>query len=669
MKRVRRRLPGLLLAVGATAIVITVPLVLTLGTPAKELPWVAGMAIFVGAAAFVRHRRPDDPVARWFALTAGIVAVVQLLDGVILHLGSAGSPEVLAWALLPYQLVTIAAVAAIARLIGLFPDGRVQHRYERRMLDALWWLLLLPPIALLSGSHLVVPSYHQLPAVANPLAAAALAPLGSVATGAIALAQGGFALGVVLLVLRYRRAAPAPRRQMRWLLLPALLAASVAVLDLAAWRLVADGAPTGGVEVLVSVLWIAVLASLPLSIAVAILRPDALDVDRVLRKSLVYGVLWAIIAAVYVGAAAGLGLAMGQRLPIGTAIAIAVAATLVFQPARHRLERVADRWVFGARADPSRLVTQLGAALEHTVELERLLPRMADTLQEGLGLRWAKVRLEPAPPDGDDDRPALSVPIVLEDEELGVVECGPKAVGHLTADDEAVVATFARQAALAVRNVRLTAELEASRARLVRAQDAERRRLERNIHDGVQQDLVALTGHAAHVRSELRRDPAAGDAALAELQEGLRRMIGEIRELAHGIHPSILSDRGLLEAVEALAARSAIPVSVRADGELRGQRFAEEIEGAGYFTVAEALANASKHAGASHVEVRLARTPSSLRIAVDDDGDGFDPRGAAGGEGLRNLAERLAALGGRLDVSSAPGRGTSVAADLRIAGA
>lgn len=199
------------------------------------------------------------------------------------------------------------------------------------------------------------------------------------------------------------------------------------------------------------------------------------------------------------------------------------------------------------------MITRLGAALEDTVELERLLPRMAATLEQGLVLRWARVRLDPV--SRDDEEPALSVPIVLGDERLGVVECGPKKSGAFTADDEALVTTLARQAALAVRNVRLTAELEQSRVRLVRAQEAERRRIERNIHDGVQQDLVALIAHAGHTRSLLARDAAAGDRALTELQEGLRRVNTELRELAHGIHPSVLGDRGLLEAVEALAAR------------------------------------------------------------------------------------------------------------------
>lgn len=661
----RRRLPGLLLAAGAVALAITAPAVLAIGSPAKELPWITGIAIFVGAAAYVWRRCPQHGAAWWFAVTAGVVAIVQTLDGLTMYLGAAGNVELLAWALLAYQLATVVAIAALVHLLGLFPDGQVQRPYERRVLNGLWWLLALPPIVFLGRPTLLAPAYHMLGDLHNPYQVPALAPAGTAAGVGVSLTQGLFATGVVLLVLRYRRSSAEPRRRIRWLLLPALLAAGVAVLDLVLWRLYPDGVPGAAAEAVVGVLWIPVIASLPLAIAVALLRPTLLDVDRLIRKSLVYGFLWAVIATVYVGAAAGLGLAAGRRLPLGLAIAIAVGATVIFQPARHWLERLADRWVFGARADPSRLVARLGAALEDTVQLESLLPRMADTLQEGLGLRWARVRLDAAPPVGDDE-PVLTVPIVLGEQRLGVVECGPKHSGAFTDDDEAVVATLARQAALAVRNVRLTAELETSRVRLVRAQDAERRRLERNIHDGVQQDLVALIGHAAHVRTQLRRDPPSGEEALGELQEGLRRVIRELRELAHGIHPSVLGDRGLLEAVEALASRSAVPVSVRADPSLRGVRFAEEIEGAGYFTIAEALANVSKHASATQAEVSLARSNGALRIEVRDDGTGFDPLTAAGG--LANLAERLSALGGRLDVASRPGEGTTVTASLRVSG-
>jgi signal transduction histidine kinase len=643
--------------------VLAIPTVVLGRSAAKELPWIAGTAIYLIAAAVVWRRRPEQAAARWFAITAGLVAVVQLLDGLVIRWVPSGDPSWTAWLVLAYQAASAAAGIAIAHLFGLFPDGRAQRPYERRILSSLWWLLALPPLVLIGRETLLLPSYHMLDDLPNPYHLEVLAPVGLVAGVGVAALQAVFVLGVALLIPRYRRADSDARRRIRWLLPPALFAAAVAAIDFVAWRRFPDGAPSLAAEVVLNGLWILAIASLPIAIAIALLRPTLLDVDRVIRRSLVYGLLWSLIALTYVAAAAGLGVLAGRRFPVGLAIALTVVATLVFQPARQRLERAADRWVFGERADPARLVTDLGAALEETVELESLLPRMADTLQEGLGLRWARVRLDPAPPIGEEE-PALTVPIVLGDERLGVVECGPKVSGAVTEHDESVVTTFARQAALAVRNVRLTAELERSRARLVRAQDAERRRLERNIHDGVQQDLVALIGHTGRARGELERDPAAGEAALDELSEGLRRVLGELRELAHGIHPSVLSDRGLLEAVESLAARSSVPVSVRADPSLRGLRFAEEIEGAGYFTVAEALANAGKHAGASRVDVSLARSNGSLHITVRDDGVGFDPT-AAIGDGLAHLGERLSALGGRLDVSSEPGHGTTVTAQLR----
>jgi signal transduction histidine kinase len=192
--------------------------------------------------------------------------------------------------------------------------------------------------------------------------------------------------------------------------------------------------------------------------------------------------------------------------------------------------------------------------------------------------------------------------------------------------------------------------------------------MERNIHDGIQQDLVALIGQAGRVRTQLEREPEAVAGELALLQSGLERVMGDLRELASGIHPSLLRDRGLLAAVEALAARNPVPVLVRADLSLRSLRLAEELEGAGYYTVAESLANSLKHAEASQVEVTLERSNGSLRISIRDDGKGFD-KAASDGHGLANLSERLAALGGRLDVKTNPGQGTTVSALFALTGA
>jgi signal transduction histidine kinase len=657
-------MPTVLLTAGAAAVLAALPIVMGQGRLSKELPWVVGMLVFLAAAGVTWKRLPAHPVASWFAVVAGLAALVQGLDGAaMIATSGAMDPRGFALLMLAQQLGIVGAATAIAYLFGTFPDGRAPGLHGRTILRSLWAFLLIPPVVLFTRATVLLPGYYEVPEVANPFAVAGTATIGQVAGAITTGSQGLFAVGVVMLAMRYRRTRSSERRRIRWLLLPAVLAVFAVGVDL-----------LGGPDLLLIILWIATMVVLPITIAVALLRPDLFDVDTVLRKSMVYGLLWLLIAAAYVAAAAGLGVVAGQRFSVGIAITLTVLATLVFQPARRWLEAVADRRVFGRRADPTRLIARLGATLQETVELESLLPRMADTLQEGLGLRWARVRLQAVPPLGTgnlaapigEEEPVVSVPILLGEERLGVVECGPKMTGSFTEDDEAVVTTLARQAALAVRNVRLTAELQRSRARLVRAQDAERRRLERNIHDGVQQDLVALIGHAAHVRGQLARDPAAAEQALSELQEGLRGVIGDLRELAHGIHPSVLGDRGLLAAVEALAARSAVPVSVRADPCLRGQRFPEEIEGAGYFAIAEALANVGKHAAASHAEVTMARSNGSLHIEVRDDGAGFDPVDAVG-EGLPNLADRLAALGGRLDVVSREGEGTTVRAMLGVA--
>lgn len=662
-RRLRRRLPAVSLTVGIAGLVATVPLVVITG-PTADLPWFVGSAVFVACAAFVWRRRPQQLIAWWFAVAGGLVALIQALDGLMARAISAGVEAGLPWMVLGFQLVMALGGIAIAHLIGLFPDGHLERRSERWLLGSLWALLALPPLVLLGRPTLLLPSYYRVADVANPYAVSALEPVGAVASWGVAMLQGVFAVGVLLLALRYRRSAEQRRRRIRWLLLPALFAAGVAVLDLV-FRHLFEGTPTAVADATMSALWILTIASLPTAIAIALVRPHLLDIERVVRKSLVYGSLWVLIAAAYVIAAAGLGLAAGRHLPLGLALALTVVATLVFHPARVRLERLADQWVFGPRADPARLISRLGSTLADTVELDQLLPRMATALRDGLALEWVRVRLEPAAPG--DDPPVLVVPILHGEKRLGVVECGPKQGGTLTEADEAVVATLARQAALAVRNVRLTAELEASRLRLVCAQDAERRRIERNIHDGVQQDLVALVGATAHARRELHRSAADGEQALAQLQARLAQVVSDLRELAHGIHPSLLSDRGLLEAVEALAMRSQVPVSVRADPSLRGLRFAEAAEGAGYFTVAEALANVSKHAGSCSAEVSLVRVNGSLRVTVVDDGSGFDPVKVQG-EGLANLAERLTALGGGLEVASAPGAGTTVRAELQVSG-
>jgi signal transduction histidine kinase len=357
---------------------------------------------------------------------------------------------------------------------------------------------------------------------------------------------------------------------------------------------------------------------------------------------------------------------------------------MAFQPARRWLERLADRWVFGVRPSGYELVRRFGAALEDTSDLAQLAPRVAATVREGLGVRWARVAIQRTTAGGpsfeavgaagisldEPAQPEAVAALIHSDQTIGRIECGPKVDGSWETADQDLLETLGRQAALAIRNAHLAAELSirleelaASRLRIIKAEDAERRRIERNIHDGVQQDLVALMAKLGLARTQLGGDPQTLDATLARLQDETRLALEELRELARGIHPPVLTDRGLLEAIEARAARLPLGVTIEMDRTLQGRRFAEEIEGAAYFLVCEALTNTVKHAAAQQASIRLAAHNGDLSIQVSDDGQGFDPRTAASA-GLAGLIDRVEALGGTVEIVSRRGQGTTVSATL-----
>jgi len=224
-----------------------------------------------------------------------------------------------------------------------------------------------------------------------------------------------------------------------------------------------------------------------------------------------------------------------------------------------------------------------------------------------------------------------------------------------------LVADLAGQAGLVLRNAALVEDLKASRKRLVAAQDEERRKLERNIHDGAQQQLVALTVQLRLMEQQIERDPASAKAAAARLRGDATAALEDLRDLARGIYPPLLADKGLAAALEAQARKAPLPVGVEADGI---DRFPQEAESAVYFSCLEALQNVAKYAGASHATVRLSNGPGGLRFEVSDDGRGFDPAATGYGTGLQGIADRLAALGGSLDVTSRPGAGTTITGRL-----
>jgi signal transduction histidine kinase len=215
-----------------------------------------------------------------------------------------------------------------------------------------------------------------------------------------------------------------------------------------------------------------------------------------------------------------------------------------------------------------------------------------------------------------------------------------------------------------LRNAALIDDLRSSRQRLVAAQDQERRRIERNIHDGAQQQLVALAVKLKLADTLVGKDEKRAHAMLADLQVEANNALEDLRGLARGIYPPLLADKGLAAALESQGRKSVVPVSVETD---RIGRYAQEIESAVYFSCLEALQNIAKYAGASGATIRLQQSNGSLHFDVTDDGVGFDPATASHGTGLQGIADRLAALGGQVTIRSAPGDGTTVAGQLPVA--
>ncbi|MFC4119305.1 sensor histidine kinase [Nonomuraea zeae] len=497
------------------------------------------------------------------------------------------------------------------------------------------------------------------------------------------MVSAAMVLAFTSLVVRFARGDAAERRQLLWLLvtLPGLLVP---------WML---GDP---------VWWVATLAIplIPAAIAVAVLRYRLFGIDTLISRALVGTGLAIVVTGVYVvvSAASSVFLSEVDRI---AGIAAAVFAGAAFQPVRRLLQRGVDRLLYGSTGVPGALARRLRHRLQHTDPVHGLLATL-DVLREGLSVTGTAVELDgtttvsgslrtnpdlsdpPDPPDPSASSdpgpppPAKVIALVWHGEPVGLLLIGPTDRRRFpAAHDERVIATLTPYIADAAHAVRLTAALQRSRERILTAREEERRRLRRDLHDGLGQSLTGMAMSINTARLTMRSSPESADRLLAGLRAGMDAVSGDIRQLVYGLRPPALDELGLAGAVRELAqgpahepahasARGSAPGSVHEPvetyGDLTGLPAAAEV--AAYRIVQEALTNARKHAGATRIAITL-RRDDCLRVTVTDDGAGMPPD-ARPGVGLTSMRERAAELGGTCVVREAEGGGTTVHADLPL---
>jgi signal transduction histidine kinase len=559
-------------------------------------------------------------------------------------------------------------------LLLLFPHGRLPSPRWR------WaaWLagagLVLVLLGMGAGATTVDPrSLITEEPVSFPRAALVTAVGGALMVFIAAIAS------VTSLIVRFRRSRGEEREQLKWVAYAAVLAFVFIAMQFL---------PVTFPSLLEPLVGLAILA-VPLASGIAILKYRLYDIDVVINKTVLYGVLAAFVTLVYVGIVVGIGALVGSQGNLFLSIMATAIIALAFQPVRRRASHFANRIVYGKRATPYEVLSQFSQGMGASFSAEAALPRMAEIIGEGTGAGRAEVwlrvggelrpaaiwphdaenRREPIPVSGDQPPHipgvARSFPVEHQGELLGALAISMARGETVTPANEKVLGDVASQAGLVLRNVRLIEELRASRQRIVAAQDEERRRLERDIHDGAQQQLVALAVKLRLVEMLARKDPAQAESTAGQAKADAQEALENLRDLARGIYPPLLADQGLAVALEAQARNSTVPARVEPDGI---GRYPAEVEAGVYFCVLEALQNVAKYAAATRAMIRIWSEDEDVMFAVQDDGRGFDPETTPRGSGLQNMADRLEALGGSISIDSAPGRGTTVTGRVPVAG-
>jgi signal transduction histidine kinase len=652
----------------------------------------AGVAVaWAGAAGLLARRQ--GALAVLCVVVGAVVAASDLGLSATSGRSFAGSSSLALDAATRVSIALLPAVAA--HLLLVVPDGHVRSNRLAQLVAAMYVLSVGIGIGLLADRSQVR---------AWPIVALMVMPLG--------VLPAAWA--------RYRNSSAADRRRLQWFgwavaVVVEVIPVTIAVTVLIDW-------PHHGRAIA-----IAISALVPIGLVAGAMNRLSGRVDRLLAHTVSAGGLTGLIIGAYLLALMAFGRRPtgGERSLLLLSVLAAAGASVAYQPAHAWLTERANRVVYGARVSPDEALRTWGSRLTRAIPLDELLLQLAEALRKSLVLKsaqvwtgsdghfevavavphytpqpltigpkelaviaragvaggtWIAVWLPSLIERADPDAIVRVAPIAHGGELLGLIVCR-RAAGQeaFSEEDDRVLTELARQVGLALHNVQLDTalqaslielrttndELRASRTRVVAAADEARRKLERNLHDGAQQHLVALAVKLRLAKDALVDNPADAEVMLDELRGDMQEAIAELRSLAHGIFPPLLASGGLAEALPATAARSPLAVSTDVSGV---GRHAPELEAAVYFCCSEALQNAGKHAGGdASVTVRVSDDDDSLSWEVRDDGVGFPlETGADKGHGFVNMRDRMGSVGGTLEVRSAPGQGTIVSGRIPL---
>jgi signal transduction histidine kinase len=610
----------------------------------------ASTLVSFGVAGLIFWRRSDD----WMAMLVSLFLVT--FGANFSAQGLLAANQQTAW-VVPLTILTVLGYISLCLLLYLFPDGQFVPRWTR------------PLAVFVVASNIFLNAY--------PDAFSRLPPW---VIGAIFLVNGGS--GVIAQIYRYARVSgPVQRQQTKWVVFGFSATMLVILGRLVPILFFPSLSSSSSLYFLLSTYVYPVgLVLIPLTLGIAILRYRLWDIDILINRTLVYGTLTTCVVALYVLVVIGLGALLQSSGNLLISLLATGLVAVLFQPLRERLQRAVNRLMYGERDMPYRVISRLGQRLEATLAPNEVLPTIVETVAQALKLPYVAITLKQrgelvrAASYGVPKDSLTHLPLVYQNEQMGELLLAPRASGEtFTPADHALLDDLARQTGVAAHAVRLTTELQrltgelqTSRTQLVTTQEEERRRLRRDLHDGLGSALTSMTFQLDAASNVLDRDPQAVKILLKDLKLQAQASITDIRRLVYNLRPPILDEWGLVAAVrEQVAQYQLNNVRVTVDAPESLPALPAAVEVAAYRIALEALANVIRHANASTCAICLALCEDALTVEVRDDGSGL-PSSFHAGVGINAMRERAAELGGSCVVETITNGGTRVSARLPL---